>query len=304
MSSSYLSAIGMVAGLLVVLGLAGLVAWWRGWTPGSTRRRGTPALRDKARQAVGELPAVWRDNYRLLLVAAAVVGVIMWVLTGWPVQALLAAAAIAGLPFVLYPGGSERLEVARLEALAEWLGQLASVRSSGKSLETAIVTLTHVPALLHRPVAVLCERLASGMPARHAYRLFADDLDSRIGDDIAQLFMDHVISRGAGLSEALSAQAALVRRQAAEVEDIDARRADARAETRKVSLFVLAVVAFVLVNGAYWAPLANALGQLALLGMGALFVLLLWWMRKVAAMKPEPRTLLAAKERRTPEVQP
>ncbi|MFG2885729.1 type II secretion system F family protein [Streptomyces sp. NPDC048297] len=302
MSSSYLSALGMVAGLLVVLGLSGLVAWWRGWSPSSSSRRGKPTLADRARQAVAELPAVWRDNYRLLLVVAAVVGVLMWVITGWPVQALLAATAVAGLPFVLYPGGSERLEVARLEALAEWLGQLASVRSGGKSLETAIVSLDNVPALLRRPVNVLAERLASGVPARQAYRLFADDLDSRIGDDIAQLFMDHVISRGAGLSDALGAQAALVRRQAAEVEDLEARRADSRAETRKVSLFVFAVVAFVLVNGSYWAPLANALGQLALLAMGGLFALLLWWLRKVAAMKPEPRTLLGAKEREAKEV--
>jgi archaellum biogenesis protein FlaJ (TadC family) len=302
MSSSYLSVLGMVAGLLVVLGLAGLVAWWRGWSPASSRRRGKATWADRARRAVNELPTVWRENYRLLLIVAAVVGVLMWAITGWPVQALLAAAAVAGLPFVLYPGGSERLEVARLEALAEWLGQLASVRSGGKSLESAIVSLNNVPALLRRPVGALCERLAAGVPARQAYRLFADDLGSRIGDDIAQLFMDHVISRGAGLSDALAAQAALVHRQAAEVEDIDARRADSRAETRKVSLFVLAVVAFVLVNGAYWAPLANALGQLALLAMGALFVLLLWWLRKVAAMKPEPRTLLSPMERDTTEV--
>jgi len=296
MTLSYLSVLGMGAGAACALGGAGLIAVVRGWRP-HAGRGGAGRLRGRMRQAVMELPAGWRDNYRLLLAVAAGAGIVMWAVTGWPVHGLLAAAAVAGLPFVLYPGGSGRAEVARLEALAEWLQQLASVRSGGKPLEATIVQLDTVPVLLRREVGALAARLSSGMPARHAYRALADDLADRIGDDVTQLFMDHVTSRGPGLARALAAQAVLVARQAADLRDIDAERAKARSEARRVSLFAIAVVGVILVNGSYAAPFATPLGQLGLLVLAVLFVLSLWWLRKMAEMDDEPRTLLPAGQR-------
>ncbi|MER5696025.1 type II secretion system F family protein [Streptomyces mirabilis] len=296
MTSSSLAVAGMLAGALSAVGLAGLVAVLCGWQPGLRARRPGRIVR-RARRAVEELPPGWRDNYRLLLACAAGAGVVMWALTGWPVHGLVAAAAVAGLPFVLHPGGSGRMEVARLEAIAEWLQQLASVRSGGKPLEATIVELDTVPGLLRSEVGRLADRLSSGIPARWAYRAFADDLGDRIGDDICQLFMDHVTTRGPGLARALAAQAASVARHASDLRDIDAERAKARAEARRVSLFAITVVGVILVNGTYSAPFATALGQLGLLVLGALFVLSLIWLRKMAEMDEEPRTLLSAEER-------
>lgn len=296
MTSSFLSALGMLAGAVVALSLTGIVALVRGWRP-ATRGFRPGRIRGRAARAVGELPPGWRDNYRLLLAGAAGTGGLMWALAGWPVHGLLAFAAVAGLPFVLYPGGSGRTEVARLEAIAEWLQQLASVRAGGKPLEATIVDLDTLPARLERPVGQLADRLRSGTPARWAYRQLADDLASRIGDDIAQLFMDHVTSRGPGLARALSAHAALVARQAADVRDIDAERAKARSEARRVSLFAIAVVAVILVNGSYSQPFATPIGQLGLLVLGGLFVASLLWLRRMAVMEEEPRTLLTAEER-------
>lgn len=294
MSLSYLSVLGMGAGAACALGGAGLLAVARGWRP-KARGRGA-GLRGRAARAVAELPPGWRDNYRLLLAAAAVAGVVMWAVTGWPVHGLLAAAIVAGLPFILHPGGSGRAEISRLEALAEWLQQLASVRSGGKPLEATIVALDTVPALLRHEVGALAG-LSSGVPARTAYRALADDLGDRVGDDIAQLFMDHVTSRGPGLARALTAQASLVARQAADLRDIDAERAKARSEARRVSLFAIAVVGAILLNGSYAAPFATPLGQLGLVVLAALFVLALLWLRRMAAMDAEPRTLLSAEQR-------
>ncbi|MFJ4895578.1 type II secretion system F family protein [Streptomyces sp. NPDC088788] len=295
MSVSYLSVLGMGSGAACALGAAGLVAVARGWRP-KARGRGA-RVRGRAARAVAELPPGWRDNYRLLLAAAAVAGVVMWAVTGWPVHGLLAAAIVAGLPFILHPGGSGRAEISRLEALAEWLQQLASVRSGGKPLEATIVALDTVPALLRDEVGALAERLSAGVPARTAYRALADDLGDRVGDDIAQLFMDHVTSRGPGLARALTAQASLVARQAADLRDIDAERAKARSEARRVSLFAIAVVGAILLNGSYAAPFATPLGQLGLVVLAALFILALLWLRRMAAMDAEPRTLLSAEQR-------
>jgi Flp pilus assembly protein TadB len=299
MSLSYLSVLGMAAGAACALGGVGMVAVACGWRPRTTAGGGWPGrLRGRMSRAVAELPPGWRDNYRLLVAAAGVAGVVMWAVTGWPVHGLLAAAIVAGLPFILHPGGSGRAEIARLEALAEWLQQLASVRSGGKPLEATIVALDTVPVLLQRDVGALAERLSSGMPARTAYRALADDLGNRVGDDIVQLFMDHVTSRGPGLARALTTQASLVARQAADLRDIDAERAKARSEARRVSLFAIAVVGVILLNGSYAAPFATPLGQLGLVVLAALFVLALLWLRRMAEMDAEPRTLLSAQHRR------
>ena len=64
-----------------------------------------------------------------------------------------------------------------------------------------------------------------------------------------------------------------------------------------MSLFAIAVVAVILVNGSYSQPFATPLGQLGLLVLGVLFVASLRWLRRMAVMEEEPRTLLTAEER-------
>ncbi|MER6074639.1 hypothetical protein ABT187_38665 [Streptomyces sp. NPDC001817] len=297
MSSSYLSGLGALCGALVALCLVAVVAVLRGWQPTSSASNPLTRVRARARRAVAELPEGWRANYRFVLAGSAVLGVLVWALTGWPVHGLLAALALAGLPFVLYPGGSEQAEVARLEAIAEWLHQLASVRAGGKPLEEILKTLDTVPAPLRYETGMLASRLSSGMPARWAYLMLGDDLGSRIGDDIVRLFRDHTTSRGPGLAAALSAQAALVSRQASDLHDIEAERRKARSEARRVSLFAMAVVTVILASPSYSAPFATPLGQVGLIVLGTLFVASLLWLRRMARLEPEPRTLPTARER-------
>ncbi|MGW4984095.1 type II secretion system F family protein [Streptomyces mirabilis] len=300
MNSSYLSGLGALCGALAALSLTGTVAVLRGWQPGPASISATRWLRH-GRRAVAELPEGWRNNYRLLLAVAAVVGVLVWAFSGWPVHGLLAAVAVAGLPFVLYPGGSELAEVARLEAIAEWLHQMASVRAGGKPLEEILKTLDTVPAALRYETGALAARLSSGMPARWAYKMLGDDLGSRIGDDIVRLFRDHNASRGPGLSAALSAQAALVDQQASDLHDIEAERRKARSEARRVSIFALTVVTVILASPSYSAPFATPLGQVGLIILGTLFIASLFWLRRMARLEPEPRTLPTARERAAQE---
>ncbi|KOU37619.1 type II secretion system F family protein [Streptomyces sp. WM6378] len=295
MTSSSFSLLGMLAGVLIALGIAGAIAVLRGWQP---RRRIEPgALRRRARRALEELPLVWQANYRYLLAASAVLGVVMWAWTGWPVHGLLAAGALAGLPFILHPGGSGRVQIARLEALAEWLQQLASVISGGKPLSQAVQDLTTVPAALRREVGLLQIRLASGVQPAEAYRLFADDMGERVGDDVAMLFCDHLKTHGPRLSHILASQASLVAHQAADLTDIDAERAKARSTARRVSLFALLVVAVLLANPAYTAPYGTPLGQLGMIAWTAAFIAALMWLRRMARPRPEPRLLLTAAQR-------
>lgn len=296
MGLSYLAVLGMLAGLLLVAGVCGAVAALRGWTPA---RRGGGGLRRRARRAVAELPAGWAANYRHLLAASVVLGVVVWAWTGWPVHGMVAAAGLAGLPFVLHPGGSARAQIERLDAVGEWLQQLVSVHGSGKPLEQTIRELTAVPEAVRGAVDALARRLEAGVPARQAYRGFADDMGDLIGDDISMLLLDHATTRGPGLARVLESKAASVAAKAAGLRDVDAERAKSRANARRVSLFVLAVVAVALANPGYTAPYGTGPGQGGLLLLGAGFAGALVWLRKMAQPRPEPRLLLTAAERET-----
>ncbi|MFE5841975.1 type II secretion system F family protein [Streptomyces niveus] len=296
MSLSYLPFLGMLAGLLLVVGICGAVAALRGWGPRGSGRGG---VRRRARRAVAELPAGWRANYRHLCAASAVLGVVVWAWTGWPMHGVVAGAALAGLPFVLHPGGSARAQIDRLDAVGEWLQQLVSVHGGGKPLEQTIRELSTVPPAVRREVNALARRLESGIPARQAYRGFADDMGNLIGDDITMLLLDHAATRGPGLARVLETKAASVAAKAAGLRDVDAERAKSRANARRVSLFVLAVVAVALANPAYTAPYGTGPGQGGLLLLGAGFAGALVWLRRMAQPRPEPRLLLTAAERET-----
>lgn len=296
MGLSYLPVLGMLAGLLLVAGVCGAVAALRGWDPGGTRR-GEGGLRRRARRAVEELPAGWRANYRYLLVASVVLAIGTWAWTGWPAHGVVAGAGLAGLPFVLHPGGSARAQIERLDAVGEWLQQLVSVHGSGKPLEQTIRELTAVPVGVRREVDALARRLETGIPARRAYRAFADDMGDLIGDDLTMLLLDHAATRGPGLARVLEAKAASVARKAAGLRDVDAERAKSRANARRVSLFVLGVVAVALANPAYTAPYGTGPGQAGLLLLGTGFAGALMWLRKMARPRAEPRLLLTPAER-------
>lgn len=291
----------LLAGLGAVLAIGAVctaVALARGWRPAVRKLR----LRRRGQRALGDLPTRWRANYRTLLAGAGVAGVGVWAWTGWPIHGLLTAGALAGLPFLLHPGGSAQRRIARLDALAQWLHQLASIHIAGSSLEQTIaVSAGNSPAVLREPVTAAALRLRQGLPPREVYALLADELADTASDEVALLLMEHAEGRGPGLSAALATAAEGVGAQADDFRAVDADRAKVRSNARWVSLFTVFVVVVCMLNTSYTAPYASSLGQLVLSGMGVLFVGALMWMRKMAQPRPEPRLLLPRAETTTQE---
>ena len=82
---------------------------------------------------------------------------------------------------------------------------------------------------------------------------------------------------------------------------VEADRARPRATARAVTVITLLVVGVGLANGGYLAPYSTPLGQLVLVGVTALFVAALAWMRamthcptaRTAAQLRDPATVLA-----------
>lgn len=285
------AALGVVA---FVAALARAVAALRGSTAsgrGPGKRRGGPGL-------LADLPAVWQANYRFLFAAAVVAAVLVWAIAGRPVHGLIAFAGVAGLPFLLFPGGSARTEVEQLEAFSDWLQQLSSVIAAGKPLEVAIpASLSTVPDQLRVAVTRLSQRLADGVPAAAAYRLFADDLASNTGDEIVMVFQMHTQARGRGLANVIKEMAFNKSDKAKALRKLDSDRARTRRKARNVTVLTLAVIALGLTSVSYTDWYRTAGGQLGLTVVGAMVTGSLVWMRKTARNTPEPRLLQSAADR-------
>lgn len=282
-------------GTLVAVAAVGFViAFARGWNPA---RRGAGKGRRPGRleRLTEQLPENWQRRYKPLLVAALVAGLAVWVITGWPIQGVITAACLAGLPFVLHPGGSPKLRIEALEGVAEWLHQLAGVHVAGLSLEQTIrSSAPNAPAPVRQQVQQLAMRLDHGWPAEDAYRALADDLQDGTVDHVVLLLQTHARDRGQGLSRALEALSESLSDQVADARDIEADRAKVRTAARWISLFVLGAVTLSMLNRAYTAPYGSPQGQLLLMVLGGLFALLLVRMHRMSKTEPEPRLLAPA----------
>ncbi len=276
-----MAAVG--GGLLVVRGLYP--------PPPDPARRTSPWVL-RWRRARQTLPEAWAERYRYVTAAAALVTVVLWAYTARPVQGLLAGVAVLGFPWIWHPAGTSTRQIRRLEALADWLQQLAAVHEAGMSLEQAIRTSAdRAPQALREPVGTLTARLRLNVAPKRAYRQFADALADGVVDHVVLLFLTHTQDRGAGLKEALQEMSDDVARQAVALRTVDADRAKVRTSTRWVSLFSLVISAVVLLNPAYSEPYHTGQGQLMLLILGSAFAGALIWLRKMAAGTPPPRLL-------------
>jgi Flp pilus assembly protein TadB len=228
--------------------------------------------------------------------AAALVGATVWLLSGWPVAGLIAAAAVAGLPLLLSTSKVAARGISRLEAIEDWTRRLSDVLVVGIGLEQAIATsLKSVPEPIRPEVSSLSARLVARVPTEEALRQFADELADPMGDFVvAALILGHR-RRGPGLARALSSVADSVSEEVALRRRVEADRAKPRTTARAVTLITLGVVGVGAMNGTYIQPYGTAVGQIVLLSVAAMFIAALTWMRAHTLGKPQPRLLASTR---------
>lgn len=294
--------LGAVTGMAVGLGLWLVVRGWLGAWGGSRRPSPVAAWWRRAR---AELPEVWARHYRWVAVGGGAAAVLFWGVSGRPVHGVAAGAAVAALPWIWNPAGSRtQWQIARLEALAEWLRLLAGSYSSGATLESAVSgSVSAAPAPVRPAVARLAARLEAGVTPQRAYRLFADDLADGAVDHVVKVFLTHTARRGRGLTAMLRGLASYTERQATSLRAVDTDRAKVRSSARWVAVISLAWALLLVTFTSYGEEYRTAQGQLVLLVLSITFTLSLVWLRRLAATRPAPRGLrpLAERERRQAE---
>lgn len=285
--------VAAVAGALAVIGALVAVLGLVGTTTAPVARPKGPLERwlraaDGPDGAAGRV----RSDRGRLLGAAVGGGLLVWLITSWPLGGLLTAAAVLGMPWILQPGRGSKQQILRLEALEEWVRRLADIHTAGISLEQAVASSVRTaPKTIAPQIARMTARLASGWRPQLAYRALADELDDASADNVIALMIMHVQDRGAGLSTALRELAAQLAEEVQMRRRIEADREKPRANFRWVSIFCLVVFALSMLSGAYVKPYSSITGQVVLLVLAAAFVAVLVWMRRMALTEPTPRFL-------------
>ncbi|MGW6318992.1 type II secretion system F family protein [Streptomyces sp. NPDC055099] len=292
MSSDQWSLLAALCGALIV---GGVLVGVRGATPVPVAAGRPPArwvVRWQAAQAA--LPDAWARRYRFIVVVAALATLGAWLIWTRPVHGLLAGLAVLGIPWIWNPAGTSSRQIVRLEALAEWMQQLAGVHEAGGTLDSAITaSATRAPQVIRPQVRLLAARLRVGANPSIAYRQFADAFADGAVDNAVMLFLTHAQDHGPGLSRALQSMAGLTEQEAISLRSLDAKRAQVRTGTRWVSLISLAIAAYILTNPSWGEIYRTSSGQLVMLVLGALFAGALMGMRKLAQSRPAPRLLAA-----------
>ena len=240
------------------------------------------------------LPRLRRMGTRLP--AAVGVGLLILVVTRWPVLAVAVGVLAYFAPALVGGAREERRAIARLEGLAAWTESLRDTIAGAVGLEQAIPATAYAASPSISPqLLTLSDRLRVRTPMPVALQRFADELDDAGADLIVAALMLNARLRGPGLRDVLTSLAESAR------EELEMRRRviAGRASTRRsvqivVGITVVFVLGLTLFNREYVAPYSNPVGQLVLVVVLGFFAAGFMWMRRLSIFELPERFLLSS----------
>ncbi|WP_143517490.1 type II secretion system F family protein [Pseudonocardia sp. MH-G8] len=277
-------AFSLIGVLLVVLGLPTGDA-----APSRWRRRVTSIV------ASARTPDRGTAQDRIRWLAWVAGGVVVWLVTEWPVVGVAVVAVGVWSPWLLGSAKAAQDRIKRSEALEAWCRRMADTLVGGGAvgLAQAIrVTAPHVDNAIERPVAALARRLADeGTNPTTALREFADALDDRDGDAVAAAVMLALHQQSVGVARVLRQLADGLARDVRARRDIEAARAESRQSIKMLLVIQAGVLVLLALVPSFAAPYSSPTGQLVMAVLLASTLALLVWMRRLALGRLAPRFL-------------
>lgn len=228
--------------------------------------------------------------------AAAAFGLVVLVMSRWPVAAL----AAAGGGWVVAGRSRKRVDdEARTEAIALWAEMLRDSIGASHGVEGVLTaTAAAAPLAIRPPLQRAADRLR-----REPLGVVLDDLADELEHPLSDLVVTalRLASSGGGrrLREVLTDLAAAAYAEADSRRRIAVARQRPRSAMRYTALIIAAFVAGLMVfSASYLAPYRSAVGQLVLAGVIAYWALGLWWMSKMSRAAPITRVLSPTEARR------
>lgn len=221
-------------------------------------------------------------------------GTIVLLTTGWLVAALFAAALGASAQTLFGGAAHRRQALARIEAIAAWTEMLRDVSASGAGIQQAVLaTSALAPAAIRTEIEVLAVRLERDRLVP-ALRGFADDVNDPLADLVVAALITASSEQTRNFGELLGSLARAIREQAGMRLRIESGRARTRATAKAVAGISLgSAVGFVVLDRGFLAPYDSAVGQLALLIIGACFAGAFFMLARMGRPANLPRLLPA-----------
>jgi Flp pilus assembly protein TadB len=217
---------------------------------------------------------------RRWLAACLAVGVLVGVVTRWPVAAALSAVAAWVLPQIIGPDRGHARRVARVEAVAVWTEALRDNLSGASGLEQSLMaSAIEAPEPIREEVTRLAVRLQRGWRLRDALQVFAADLADPTADLVVAGLLMAARGSAGQLAEVLGELAVSARAKVASRQRVAASRRRNRTSARVIVGTTLAMAGLLaLLNRGYLRPFDTPTGQLVLLVAGACFGFAFWWL--------------------------
>lgn len=280
------SLIGLALGLALGAALLLLIAAIAGWTPRrrTTRKSSTSML--------------WGTAARKRALFAAAVGVVVLVVSRWPVAAGAGAALIYLWPTMFGGGREAARQMTQLEALATWTESLRDSIAGSVGLEDAIRhSLTAAPQTLQPPLSRLVSRMRVQISLPEALAAFAEEFKNSSAEMVIAVLILNSRLRGPGLVATLTELATTAREEI----DMQRRIEENRKSLRRTAMIIVVTTAIfaggmVLFSRDYVAPYNTPLGQVVLLIVLGVLGGGLMLIRSASTVKPPERFLVGPDE--------
>ena len=279
-----MTAVAALAGALVGVGVLVLATYLRAGAPGSSLRLPRPHIETV-------------DHGVMRVCVALLVGVVVGLVTHWPVAAAATLILGVALPSIMGSRRERELRSARLSGVAAWAEMLRDTLTAGLGIETAIrASALAAPLAIRAEVELLAAELRGPDLLDQSLRRFAGRVDNPTCDRVVAALL---LPRGSSsLSQRLSAIAAAAR------DDVDMRlRVDAEREgTRWTAQLVVLITAamalgLALLNRTYLQPYDSVAGQLVLVFVILLFAGGYAWLGRITGEPPPPRLMVGVEDR-------
>lgn len=279
-------------GLAVGIALLGVLVIVLGVFPSPEARSGRPP---------GRLQRTWSRRRDIItprvLVAAGVglvVGVVLWLISGWPITILVGPALAIVLP-LLIGSKSDTEDIDKLQALEVYTRNLAGIiGGAGTGLEVALpASVRTAPPAIQPAIERLAARLTSRWTIEDALHGLAGDLNDATGDLIVAHLQLAAKERGPGLTKALQDLADDVFDEVKARRQVAADRAKPQQTIRLITIIVIGMfIGLPLLGGSsFFAFYGTPFGQIVLLIWVAIYVTAIIFLKQWIRPRPMPRIL-------------
>lgn len=260
-----------------------------------------PSPEDPAGRPPGRLQRTWtrrRDiiTPRVLIAAGIglVVGIVLWLISGWPITILVGPALAIVLP-LLVGSKSDTEDIDKLQALEIYTRNLAGIiGGAGTGLEVALpASVRTAPPAIQPAIERLAARLTSRWTIEDALRGLATDLNDATGDLIVAHLQLAAKERGPGLTKALQDLADDVFDEVKARRQVAADRAKPQQTIRLITIIVIGMfIGLPLLGGSsFFAFYGTPFGQIVLLFWVAIYVTAIIFLKQWIRPRPMPRIL-------------